>query len=314
MAPPSRRSTSSRRAQYGLFTGYVLAGIGALVGAVLLGLSLWRPANFNGPRTTAQDIVSPVGESAAAARTQSKSFIDAVSGYLAAGAQNSRLKREMELARIKLTEAQSLRQENRRLKALLGLATDDARPVAIARLIGSTSTSSRRFAYIGVGRNDGVRVGMPVRSPRGVIGRILETGRATSRVLLLTDSQSILPVRSADDRVIAFAEGRGDGLLQIRLINLGINPLKKGDMMMTSGSGGYYRPNLPVAIVTEVTDDGAIARVISDPVATDYVSVEPIYEPKLVEAARQPADEPLVEDGETSGTDGDAAENGNSGT
>ena len=56
MAPPSsRRSSYSRRAQYGVFTGYVVAGIGALVGAVLLALSLWRPASFNGPRTVAHD-------------------------------------------------------------------------------------------------------------------------------------------------------------------------------------------------------------------------------------------------------------------
>ncbi|MGB3739112.1 MAG: rod shape-determining protein MreC [Pontixanthobacter sp.] len=296
MAPPSRRSTNSRRVQYGVFTGYVLAGIGALIGAVLLALSLWRPVSFNGPRSAAQDIVRPVSNVAAAARTQSKTFIDSIAGYLSAGAQNSRLKREMELARIKLKEADALRQENVRLKAMMGLATGDARPVAISRLIGSSSASSRRFAYIGAGRNDGVRVGMPVRSPRGVLGRVLETGRSTSRILLLTDSQSILPVRSANREVVAFAEGRGDGLLQIRLINLGINPLKKGDMMMTSGSGGYYRPNLPVAIVTQVTDDGAIARVISDPVATDYVAIDPIWEPKIVRAAQQPADEPFADE------------------
>ena len=54
MAPSSkRRSGHSRRAQYGLFTGYVLAGIGAIVGALLLGISLWRPTTFNGPRTAA---------------------------------------------------------------------------------------------------------------------------------------------------------------------------------------------------------------------------------------------------------------------
>ncbi|MGB7407256.1 MAG: rod shape-determining protein MreC [Pontixanthobacter sp.] len=295
MASSNRRSSSSRRAQYGVFTGYVLAGIGALIGAVLLGLSLWRPANFNGPRTAAQDIVSPVGETSAAARTGSKNFIDSVSGYLAAGRQNSELKREMQLARIRLQEAQAVRQENARLKALLGIAESDEKPVAVSRLIGSTAASSRKFAYIGVGRNDGVRIGMPVRSPRGVVGRILETGRTTARVLLLTDSQSVLPVRSADKEVVAFAEGRGDGRLQIRLINLGINPLKKGDVMMTSGSGGYYRPGLPVGIVTEVTDDGAIARIISDPAATDYVSVDPIWEPEIVEAAEQPAEEPFTD-------------------
>ncbi len=295
MAPSSRRSSYSRRAQYGVFTGYVLAGIGALVGAILLGLSLWRPANFNGVRGAAQDAVSPANEGAAAARTESKDLIDSISGYLGAGRQNAELRREVEIARIRLEEAKALGQENERLKALLNLRENEVEPVATSRLIGSSASSSRRFAYVGVGSDDGVDIGMPVRSPRGVVGRILETSSSTSRVLLLTDSQSVLPVRRVDDDVVAFAEGRGDGLLQIRLINLGINPLKEGDVMVTSGTGGYYRPGIAVAIVTEIVSDGAVARLISDPVATNYVSIEPIWQPETVVAAAQPSDEPLAE-------------------
>ena len=109
-----------------------------------------------------------------------------------------------------------------------------------------------------------------------MVGRILETGRDSSRVLLLTDSESVLPVRRAGDEVVAFAEGRGDSLLRIKLINLGINPLKPGDMFVTSGAGGYYPPGIAVAIVTELTDDGGLARIVSDPAATDFVAIEPI--------------------------------------
>lgn len=132
---------------------------------------------------------------------------------------------------------------------------------------------------------------MPVRSPRGVVGRVLEVGANSSRVLLLGDSESVIPVRRARDEVVAFAEGRGDGRLRIRLINLGINPLKKGDLFVTSGAGGYYRPGIAVAIVQDVTPDGAVGAVISDPAATDFVSVEPIWQPHAVEAARTPASE-----------------------
>lgn len=295
MASSSRRSSGSRRVQYGVFTGYVLAGIGALIGAVLLGLSLWRPASFNGPRGVAHDITSPVAEVGAATRSEGQSFIESISGYFAAGSQNAKLKREVEIARIRLKEAEALRAENARLKSLVNIQDGDTKPVAVSRLIGSTSTSTRRFAYIGAGRNDGVKIGMPVRSPRGVIGRVLETASTTSRILLLTDSQSVLPVRLSRDNVVAFAEGRGDGLLQIRLVNLGINPLKKGDMLVTSGSGGYYRPGLAVAIVSTVTEDGAIARMVSDPAATDYVSVEPIWQPQTVAAAAQSPDTGLTE-------------------
>ena len=85
------------------------------------------------------------------------------------------------------------------------------------------------------------------------------------------------------------------GRLRIRLINLGINPLKKGDVFVTSGAGGYYHPGIAVAILQEVTEDGGVAAVISDPAATDYVAVEPIWQPEAVKAAQTPVEEVVPE-------------------
>ena len=134
---------------------------------------------------------------------------------------------------------------------------------------------------------------MPVLSERGVIGRILETGRGSARVLLLTDSESVLPVRRAKDNIIAFAEGRGDGLLRIRLVNLGVNPLKVGDLMVTSGAGGYYRSGVAVAVIARLTPDGGIGQLIAEPGATNYVAVEPIAQAAAVEAL-DPAELPAA--------------------
>jgi rod shape-determining protein MreC len=205
------------------------------------------------------------------------------------------LKREMELARIRLAEAEAVAQENKRLKALFGLRDTNVEPVVVSRIVGSSASSTRRFAYLGAGSSRGVVAGMPVRGPRGVVGRVLEVGRNSSRLLLLTDGQSVLPVRRAQDDVVALAEGRGDGLLRIRLINLGINPLKVGDVFVTSGSGGYYRPGVAVAVVSELTNDGALARIISDPAATDFVSVDPIWQPDAITGATTPIAEQLGE-------------------
>ena len=292
MAPSAqRRSSYSKRAQLSQFTGYIVAGIGALVGAILLGLSLWHPALFSGVRGTAHDATSPATKTVAEVRTESRGLIANIKGYLRAGSQNAALKREVELARIRLKEADAVRQENARLKSLLKIVNSDADPVAVARLVGSTASSTRRFAYVGAGRDQGVAVGMPVVSPRGVVGRILETGKDSARVLLLTDSESVLPVRRAKDDIVAFAEGRGDGLLRINLINLGINPLKKGDVFVTSGAGGYYQPGTAVAIVTEKTSDGALARIISDPAAADFVAIMPIFEPEAAVVAETPIEQ-----------------------
>lgn len=291
MAPSAQRHSSfSKRAQYTLFTGYIAAGLGTLAGAVLLAISLWQPQFLSGLRGSAQDAAAPATQTVATARTESKGLIASIRGYLRAGSQNAALKREMEIARIRLKEAEAVRQENSRLKALLAIRDSDADPVAVARLVGSTASSTRRFAYLGAGSAQGVAVGMPVVSPRGVVGRILEVGRNSSRVLLILDSESVLPVRRSSDRLVAFAEGRGDSLLRIKLINLGINPLKVGDLFLTSGAGGYYRPGIAVAILTHKNSDGGLARIVSDPAATDFVAVMPIFEPEAAKVIDTPVE------------------------
>lgn len=289
MAPPSSRRTGfSKKAQYSLFTGYLVAGALALVGAGLLALSLWHPAAFAPLRGVAGDVVAPAGNATAVARSGSQGFIASIAGYFSAGRQNAELRRENEIARIRLAEAEAIKAENARLKGLLGLRDGELKPIATARLVGSTATSGRRHAFLGAGTASGVKPGMPVLSERGVIGRVLETGRFSARVLLLTDSESVLPVRRAKDNVIAFAEGRGDGLLRIRLVNLGVNPLKVGDMMVTSGAGGYYRPGVAVAVIAKITPDGGLAQLVAEPGATNFVTVMPIHQADAVAELEAP--------------------------
>ena len=304
MAPPAHRRTgTNKKAQMGLFAGYVVAGLGALFGVALLTISFLRPETFNGLRTMAADVASPAGEAGAAGRTQSQGFFEAVAGYYRAGSRNAELEREMEIARVRLAEADALRQENERLKAVLRLAEGDTEPVAVARLIGSTSSSVRRIGYISAGRNDGVRPGMPVTSPTGLVGRVLETGARSARVLLLTDTESMVPVRRSTDNTVAFAEGRSDGSLRLRLVNLGINPIKKGDVFVTSGAGGLFRPNIAVAVAQEITRDGAIAQLLSNPAATDVVVVEPIWQRPAVEALTAPPEAELTSQAEATATE-----------
>ncbi|MFL0670704.1 MAG: rod shape-determining protein MreC [Erythrobacter sp.] len=297
MAPPaSRRTGYSRKAQYSVFTGYLLAALGALVGLVLLGVSLYQPGAFAPLRGLAGNVSAPAGEATAAARGGGQGVWASVAGFWQAGSQNAALRKELEIARIRIAEAEAVAAENARLKGLLALAAAEEKPVATARLVGSSAASARRYAYLAIGRNKGLAPGMPVISDKGVIGRVLEVAARSARVMLLTDSESVLPVRRAADDVVAFAEGRGDGLLRIKLINLGLNPLKVGDLMVTSGAGGYYRPGIAVAVVTELTPDGALARLVAEPAATNFVIVAPVFESIAVEAAQTPPESALADE------------------
>lgn len=289
-APGNRRPGHSRRAQYGTFFGYLIALGGAGIGAGLLLVSTNDSAAFAGARTTAVDSVGAASQLTAAGRTESQSLLAVIGGYFTRGSRVAELEREVSESRVRLAEQAALKEENARLRATLGLTQGEVKPVVVARLLGSTSSSTRRFATLGAGANQGVQPGMIVRSPLGVVGRVLEVGNSTSRVLLITDNESTIPVRRASDGVQAYATGRGDGTLQIKLAVSGLNPFKKGDAIVTSGSGGLFRPGKAVAVVVSLTLDGAIAHPLSDPGMSEFVVVEPIYDEALVSAAASQQD------------------------
>lgn len=274
VAPGNRRPGHSRRAQYGTFFSYVLAVIGLGLGVMFL-LGTYNEAEpVANLRSNAVDVASAPAQGGAKVRTSSQGWLAALGGFFTSGSRVARLEREVAEARVKLAESAALAEENARLKALVGLTEAETKPVVIARLIGSTSSSTRRFATLGAGADQGVRPGMPVRSPLGLVGRVLEVGSKSARVLLITDTSSSVPVRRAADGVQAYATGRGDGTLFVRLTTSGLNPLKQGDAIVTSGSGGLYRPGEAVGVVYELTRDGAYARPLSDPGMTDFVAVE----------------------------------------
>lgn len=278
MAPPTARRTGfSKRAQYGTFFGYIAAIVGALVGGGLLIFALLHKDAFAGARGVAAEVSAPAGEAVSVSRSGLQQFGSVLAGYFTSGARNAAMDRELHLARIRLAEARAVADENARLKALLALREADPRPVASARLITSTGSSLRRFATISAGRNEGVATGMPVRSPFGLVGRVLEVSSHTARVLLITDPESTVPIRRSRDGLPAFVQGHGDGTLLLRLVTLGVNPLKPGDVFVTSGSGGLYRPGIAVAVVMQLTRDGAMARVLSDPTDSEFVAVDPIF-------------------------------------
>lgn len=288
MAPPStRRPGFSRRAQYGVLLGYVVAIVGVLGSLLLLVAAIADPQGFSALRGLALDITSPATSGGRGVVDTVSGGADSVGNYFNAAAQNAELKRQLKESRQRVIEARGIELENRRLKALLRLTQAVPDRITTARIVGSTFEPTRRLATLSAGASEGVRPGQPVRSPEGLIGRVLETGRLASRVLLITDGASSVPVQLVRDGTPAFAVGRGDGTIELRTVEVGESPFKKGDILVTSGVGGIYPPGVPVAVVTLATKDVTVARPLADPARLDYAIVHRVYEP----AAAQPLSE-----------------------
>ena len=290
MAPPSnRRPGFSRRAQYGLFLGYVVALGGVLFAAMLLVVAIIDPTGFNALKGAALDATSPIS---AGGRSVVRFFSDiggSVSNYFDAALQNGELKKKLAENEKKLLQAKATDFENARLRRMLKLQETSADTIIAARIVGSSFDSAHRFAILSAGSGSGVRPGQPVRSAEGLIGRVLETGRFASRILMVTDGASNVPVRMLRDGTPAIATGRGDGYIDLKTLEVGKNPFRRGDILVTSGTGGIYPPGIPVAVVISVQRDSTLARPTADPARIDFALVQAIYQPA---ATAQPDETP----------------------
>src|SRR5439155_23895893 len=117
------------------------------------------------------------------------------------------------------------------------------------------------------------------RSPDGLIGRIIDAGALASRVLLVSDRANIVPSRLLRNGIPVIAQGRGNGTIDVRPLEVGRNPFKRGDIIVTSGTGGLYPPLVPVARIVKLDDDGAVALPLADPATTSFAIVEAPFEP-----------------------------------
>jgi rod shape-determining protein MreC len=282
----------SRRAQYGLFFSFLAVIAGIIVGLVLLVVSLVAPTTFEGLRGAALNVTGPVANALHEVTATAEGLVTGAGDYWDAASQNGELKRENRAMLQRMVEAKAIFQENLQLKATLQLRQHARTTVAVGRIVGSSFNSPRRFAILSAGARDGIQQGMPVRSPNGLVGRIIDVGQLASRVLLVSDRTSIVPARLLRLNIPVIAQGRGDGTVEVRPLEVGRNPFKPGDLIITSGTGGLYPPLVPVARVIRLKDDGAIALPLADPSTTSFAIVEPPYEPAAIAAENEPATAP----------------------
>jgi len=281
----------SRRAQYSLFFSFIAVVIGLIVGLILLILSLAAPKSYAAVRGAALDVTAPITGALSEVTTTVTGLFSGAGDYWNAAQQNGELKRQRNALMRRMVEARAILEENQQLKAALQLRERSSKAVATGRVVGSSFESQRRFAVLSVGSSDGVEVGMPVRAPEGLIGRIIESGMLASRVLLVTDRANIVPSRILRGGQPVISTGRGNGTIDVRPLEVGKNPFKPGDIIITSGTGGLYPPLIPIAKVVRLDDDGAIAIPIADPSRISFAIVEPPYEPAALAVAAQPDSE-----------------------
>jgi len=120
-----------------------------------------------------------------------------------------------------------------------------------AAVIGRDPSPFLQYVIINRGSNDGILRGMPVVTDQGLVGRVDAVIANAARVQLITDPAASVNVRLQNAEVDAALSGSVTGDISLELIPQDVN-IQTGDLVLTSGLGGGYPPNLIVGQVVNV--------------------------------------------------------------
>jgi rod shape-determining protein MreC len=166
--------------------------------------------------------------------------------------ENRRLSDENRELQGSMLRFRALEEENSRLRTQLSASLNVGDRVTLAELVGVNLSPYRQEVIIGRGSTAGIYLGQAVINDKGVMGQVTRTTPFRSTVLLITDTLHSIPVRVLRTglRTIAIGTGRIDRL-ELPYLPDSAN-IRVGDMLVTSGLGGRFPPDYPVARITSI--------------------------------------------------------------
>ena len=223
-------------------------------------------------RQVSDTVIAPVADVLSTPGQWIGMGVKSVGDYFFAVSENRRLKAELKEAQQWRDLAIALRDTNERYKTILGLKTDPPVPMATARVVTESRGPFANTRLANAGSERGIRDGNPVMSENGIVGRVIGVTKGASRILLLTDIASRVPVMV--DRTNARAILAGDGGPNPKLDYLrGRDPVREGDRILTSGDGGLMPRGLPVGVAVKGLDGEWRVVLASDAAPIDFVRI-----------------------------------------
>lgn len=203
-------------------------------------------------RTVLNDAVYRVSSLASAPLRISKYTIEEVANFSNTFVENKTLKEELMKYKNIEFDAEFLRTENKSLKKLLNLVDKSDTYLVeshLARTILDKESPYMNSIIINKGSKSGFKKGLAVLKDDFLIGRIVEVNYFSSRVLLLNDLNSKIPVTLEPNNNQAILEGSGDGFLTLNYLPEEYI-LGEGNTVFTSGKDGFFLPGIPIGKTT----------------------------------------------------------------
>ena len=180
------------------------------------------------------------------------------------------LREQNEQMRSTIAQLEELRQEALRLEGLMQMRTTYGAQGIPARVLSRSTDAWNRIVTIDAGTDDGVRAGLPVMGPSGLIGQVVATTKSTCDVRLLQDSQSGVAVIIQSSREEGIVHGSLEGVLYLEDVGDEVD-VEQGDVLLTSGLGGGYFRGIMVGTVLKVEGEAAAGsrKIIVEPTGSD---------------------------------------------
>ncbi|SDE82776.1 rod shape-determining protein MreC [Limimaricola pyoseonensis] len=259
-----------------------------LVGLILLVMAavflLWRiedSPRVERLRAEVIDRVVPSLDWAMAPMTGIATMAANFQSYSQLHEQNRQLRRELQQMRAWREAALQLEQENAKLLDLNNVRLDPRLTYITGVVTADSGSPFRQSVLVNVGRRDGVLDGWPAMDGMGLVGRISGVGRTTSRVLLLTDTSSRIPVTIQPSGQRAILTGDNTVYPPIDFLE---NPdvVRPGDRVVSSGDGNMFPADLLVGQVTMSTDGRLRVRLAADYERLEFLRVLRSHEAETV--------------------------------
>ena len=206
-------------------------------------------------RANVTDAVTPILDVISKPIVSVNKMISEAKDFYFVREENLMLKQEKDRLLQWQAAARKLEIENKNLRGLLNFPVEPAAGFITARAIADTGGAFANSVVINAGNKSGIRKGQATITGEGLVGRVTDVGARSSRVLLITDLNSRIPVvlQSSQARAIL----AGDNTHRPKLIHLSPGAsISQGDRIVTSGHGGAFPPGLPVGLVASVNEKG----------------------------------------------------------
>ena len=187
--------------------------------------------------------------------------------------ENNILKEEV--MRLKKWQALAIHNssENKVLKKLLNATDNSLILVKTASIISRNDFMYSKMININAGLKDGVINNMAIVNHRGLVGRTVDTSISNSRVLLLTDPNSSISVKTISNEHHSILQGSEDGVHLISIFSRNEKMPKIGDLVVTSGSAQVFPAEILVGKIVKKLKNNFYVLPFVDFKKIDYVQV-----------------------------------------